>query len=203
MNIAIPLRLSDNKYYLSKTYTNKITPIFINKDNLFLLDICDGLLLPGGYDLAGFWYGENDYHCNEVNLYNDWLDFYFIYYALRHKKPLLGICRGLQSINVYFDGTLDKDISNHSETTHKIKTKNKIYHVNSFHHQGIKKIGTHLKALASSPDSLIEIIAHEFHDIVGLQFHPELLNKDFISIYFKEKLSHSVSLRYFEPADPT
>lgn len=201
MRIGIPLRKEKEKLYINSSYLKEITPIFISANNLELLKLCDAILLPGGYDLSNFW-TDDSLKCSGVDIYNDWLDFYLIYYANKHDIPLLGICRGLQSINVYYNGTL-KNVKNHQNGSHKLKTKCNTYTVNSFHHQAIKKIGNDLCAFGHSLDNVIEIILHESKPIVGFQFHPEKIDENFIYHYFNSKLEHSVSLLYFADGLPT
>ncbi len=100
-------------------------------------------------------------------------------------KPILGICAGVQIINVCFGGSLHQDIKNHTSkeeiTIHsiniekdsfleKIYSKNKI-EVNSFHHQAINKVAENFKIVATSEDGIVEAI--EYKNIVGVQWHPE------------------------------
>lgn len=100
-------------------------------------------------------------------------------------KPILGICAGVQIINVCFGGSLHQDIKNHTSkeeiTIHpvniekgsfleEIYSKNKI-EVNSFHHQAINKVVENFKIVATSEDGIVEAI--EYKNIVGVQWHPE------------------------------
>ena len=106
----------------------------------------------------------------------DQLDKKIIEYCINKNKPLLGICRGIQSINVFLGGTLKQNILYHNDENHFIKFKNKYILVNSFHHQSIDKLAPNLLVVAKSLDDEIEIIKHKFLKIIGLQFHPELFN---------------------------
>jgi putative glutamine amidotransferase len=114
---------------------------------------------------------------------------------LQEKKPILGICRGLQVINVFKGGTLhldngeDKNVIHKKETIdkiHQVKVeKNSFFHsivkensgeVNSAHHQSIEKLGADLKAVAYSEDGIIEAIESSNLDdefILAVQWHPE------------------------------
>lgn len=119
--------------------------------------------------------------------------------ALRRRVPLLGICGGMQLINVVFKGTLFADIKTlipnaieHEQPTSPntpwhaisvvpdsilaqwIDTK-EFVSVNSTHHQAIRELGEGLKTQAVSSDGVIEAIAHESLPIYGVQWHPELL----------------------------
>lgn len=201
MLIAIPLRLHKNKLYVNISYLKKIAPIFITFDNFHLLKKCDGILLPGGYDINSKWYNSK-IKCNNSSFYNDFLDFLLIRYAIANNIPLLGICRGLQAINVYFNGDL-KNIKGHYNKKHYIYLNNEKILVNSYHHQAINKIGDDLIIKAISKDNIIEAITHKQYKILGLEFHPELLNESFIFNYFNKKLSQDVSLRYLDETPST
>lgn len=112
------------------------------------------------------------------------------------KKPVLAICRGLQVLNVAAGGTLYQDLGDFTKQMHNQKAPcqhpihevtileesvfyslagTKVYRVNSFHHQGVKKLGQGLKAVARSRDGLIEAVEGEAAglNIVGVQWHPE------------------------------
>jgi len=115
-------------------------------------------------------------------------------YAIEKKIPTLAICYGLQLINVLSKGTLHQhlgDLPNIDPVHHaslgkyhnvKIEVNSKISEilkltearVNSWHHQGINKVGNKLKATALSEDGVIEAIEHDEHPfMVGVQWHPE------------------------------
>jgi len=119
------------------------------------------------------------------------------------KKPVLGICYGLQFLNVFHGGTLFQDLprefknnSLNHRAWHKIKIykKSKLYYilgvetlrVNSSHHQGIKKLGRGLTASARSEDNLIEAIELENYPFyIGVQWHPERLSDNHSLNLFK------------------
>ncbi len=201
MLIAIPLRFWENKLYVNIPYIKKIKPIFITFDNYSLLKKCDGLLLPGGYDINSKWYNSN-IKCNNHSFYNDLLDFLLIRYAIINDIPILGICRGMQALNVYFNGSL-KNIKGHYRKKHYIYLNDQKILVNSYHHQAINKIGDGLIIKAISNDNIIEIITHNQYKILGLEFHPELIDENFIINYFSKKLSQDVSLRYLDETPST
>jgi Predicted glutamine amidotransferases len=121
--------------------------------------------------------------------------------ALKQNKPILGICRGFQLLNVYCGGTLYQDIGHANITevehvglmapkehpTHKVwlQKGSRVYNayqqeevfVNSFHHQTIEKLGENLIATGKSPDGLIEALEHKNYDfVVGVQWHPEMMS---------------------------
>ena len=110
---------------------------------------------------------------------------------MQQHKPILGICRGLQVLNVAFGGTLIQDIPNHSQKadrhvlTHEVKIVkdsqlasifNESTQVNSLHHQVIDRLGDGLKAVAFSSEGYIEAI--EADNILAVQWHPEALTHE-------------------------
>lgn len=118
-------------------------------------------------------------------------------YFIETKKPFLGICGGLQLMNVFHNGTLFQDINseiktniNHKSTFDTIEhsininlnTKlykiinQKVIHTNSMHHQSVKKLGDNLVISAYSDDNVVEAIELQDHPFaIGLQWHPEYL----------------------------
>ena len=196
--------------FISTAYTDSVlsagaAPIIIpicHDDNAIkkIVSSLDGIILSGGPDIHPSLFNEEP-HKNIGTIVNarDILDFKVIKYAFEMKKPILGICRGLQVINVFFGGTLYQDI--HSQTkseiqhqqkargdlaTHSIDIKSDSFlHnifgdkvlINSFHHQSIKDVANSFDATATSiNDNIVEAIEYkENHFIVGLQWHPEML----------------------------
>lgn len=163
-------------------------------------NICDGLILSGSaIDVNPSLYGEN----NIDLIYDgeDKLDYALIDIFSKKNKPILGICRGIQILNVYFGGTLYQDIPNH---TLKNSNGEKLMHyiniaqdsflykcykdkanVTSTHHQAIKDVAGCFKVTGISEDNIIEGI--EYNNIIGVQFHPEYMNDiNFFDMYIKE-----------------
>ena len=160
-----------------------------------LLTRLDGLLLSGGADVAPALYGEETRPCcGEI------FEISIVQKALKIGLPVLGICRGLQVMNVAMGGTLYQDIATqlpgaikhpcydtprdkvHEVTVtehsklHRISGTTRIG-VNSRHHQGVKKLGNGLVATAYSEDGLIEAFecpAEKF--VMAVQWHPESLS---------------------------
>ena len=195
--ILTPLRSYQNKrvYYIYKEYLEMfkkngfdlivIGPI--SSETLhFLVDQCDALLLTGGIDVNPQRYHEKPHpktNCELPSL--EELEFTLIKLFNKQDKPIFGICRGLQTINVAFNGTLQQDLDNHLQTNligycHHIKTlPNSIltkylpldFMTNSFHHQAIAKIAPGFIVSAISDDGTIEAI--EKNNIIGVQWHPE------------------------------
>ena len=168
-----------------------------------LISLVDGLLLQGGIDVTPSLYNEEKLpECGNCDLEEDLFHISLVNSAIKQNKPILGICRGIQVINVALGGTLYQDLESkwhkhyedYEEPCHKIKIKEgtKLYSifnddsiaVNSLHHQGIKKLGKGLTASAYSEDGLIEGIENEL--IIGIQCHPEALkekNYEFLELF--------------------
>ncbi len=161
----------------------------------------DALLLTGGEDVFPYNYGEEPHpKLGEIFPERDHYDFILIREAKKKRIPILGICRGLQIINTYEGGTLYQDMSliegdvlkhwqsaGMSKKTLKVKIEkdsilSEIYPdeimVNTFHHQSINRLAEGYKVIAKSSDSVVEAIQKEDYPfLVGVQWHPEMLNK--------------------------
>ena len=168
-----------------------------------LLEQMDGFILQGGVDISPKTYGED--YLDEKRWPGDMLqdrhDLTILDYAFQQAKPVFGICRGFQLINVYFGGCLYQDITTQKKTDlvhrdpqvydsnyHEVKFvpggllgslyKNNVpFRVNSVHHQGIKELAKDLTVEAISPqDNLIEAFIYtklKERFILGVQWHPE------------------------------
>ncbi|MEG0842991.1 MAG: gamma-glutamyl-gamma-aminobutyrate hydrolase family protein [Romboutsia sp.] len=178
-----------------------IVPVNTNEEVIRRqLEIVDGIVISGGWDVNPLLYGEEPE--NELTFVYpevDDFDLIAIKIALELEKPILGICRGLQVLNVALGGTMYQDLKyieeshiKHSQSTkkylgtHSIKIEegcklevilgNDVL-VNSYHHQSIKKLGEGLKAIAYSKDGVIEAIEKEGTKfVVGVQWHPEMMS---------------------------
>lgn len=208
--IGITLRKDEKdkqEFYVKYRYFFNSNILFVPlynhpKINL-LLSICDGFILTGGSD-----YDPSLYH-QKINCKtslstkdDDELDYEILNYCKNNNSPLLGICRGIQGINIFFGGSLKQDIKNHSNTNHLIISSidKKTYLVNSFHHQAIDKMGANLDILFISEDGIIEMLKHKFLPILGVQWHPEMnLNQPINKFVFDEFLK--LVGEYYEKRD--
>lgn len=157
-----------------------------NQEDIFKL--CDGFLITGGTDIDPSRYGEeNKGLSKEVESRLDQLDKDMIEYAVKHKKPLFGICRGQQSLNVFLGGTLHQDLGTLTPSHKSVSNDHKInmvnhplfgfkgqITVNSYHHQAIKDLSPDLNVLGTHEDGTIEMVMHKSLPIFAVQWHPEI-----------------------------
>lgn len=159
-----------------------------NPNQKEIFDLCDGFLITGGTDINPLRYGEaNDGVSKDIEDRLDQLDKDIIDYVLKHKKPLFGICRGHQSINVFLGGTLHQDLGNLTPSHKAVSANhnvNMVPHpsfgfqdqiaVNSYHHQAIKDLASDLNVLGTHEDGTIEMVMHKSLPIFAVQWHPEI-----------------------------
>jgi len=174
---------------------------------------CDGLLLPGGGDITPAFFGEKNQGSKNIDTTLDILQLQALELAARRSMPVLGICKGMQVINVGFGGALIQDLPPDSCQRHRYEDGDK-YHatriekdsflcrlygesatVNSAHHQALKRLGRGLSALQWCPDDdCIECIAHDTLPIIGVQWHPERISEGRSGISGQKLLTYFVSL---------
>jgi len=151
----------------------------------------DGLLLPGGGDISPVFYHRKNRGSNHICISEDIVQLLMFHRFMEQKKPILGICKGMQVINVALGGTLIQalpTVSSHAwhngDRYHPTKiTPNSILYslygnymlTGSAHHQAVSTPGKGLKAVQHAHDGVIEGIEHESLPILGLQWHPERL----------------------------
>jgi putative glutamine amidotransferase len=153
--------------------------------------MADGILLPGGGDLAARWSGQRDHHTQyDVDETQDAFDLALARVAMEDGIPLLAVCRGAQVVNVARGGDLIQDLAetlgaDHRHVVHTIDVlpgsplravvDAPRVKISCYHHQGISRLGRGLRAAAYAEDGTIEAITAEGHDgwCLGVQWHPE------------------------------
>ena len=190
------------------------------------IELIDGLLIQGGIDVSPSLYGEQPKpELDITDIQTDRFILELIKQAKEKKIPILGICKGIQILNVAFGGTLYQDLKyaglnsdfhKQKEDTicnykHIVKVEKnsllskiipdkEILYVNSFHHQAIKELGKGFLVDAKSNDGIIEAIhlMDENHWIFAVQWHPEQqirISDDFLPI-FKEFVNQALEYKY-------
>ncbi len=167
--------------YLNSLKRHEIVMLLPNQSDE-VLSMCDAFIITGGDDVNPKLYNEENTSSNGVNDIIDELDYMIIDHAYKNNKKILGICRGIQVINIYFGGTLVQHVDNHMNILHTIykMMETNIYDigsfavVNSFHHQKIGEVGKGLNPTYLSGDDVVEIIEHENRKIIAVQYHPEI-----------------------------
>lgn len=168
---------------------------------LAALQACSGLIVTGGADVDPALYGEEPRpELGAISPERDALDRYTVDFMLQHPDlPVLGICRGIQSINAFAGGTLIQDIRSqvngalkHSQQapgwygTHDLRlepgsqfaeTLGEVpLRTNSFHHQAVAQVAEGFRAVAHSADGVIEAVERiGARFCIGVQFHPEIM----------------------------
>lgn len=206
--IGIVCKSSPKSLYLPRNYIDSVEyhggkvvllPHRIDKEYIKeISSLLSGLLITGGGDIHPRFYGENEKEeLKRVDERRDMFEIQLIKEFFKKKKPVLGICRGMQILNVCFGGTLYQEIKRITKLSHWQKTpgieffhsiridKNtKLYeifetenlNVNSFHHQAVRDLAKEFIVSAKAEDGVIEAIEHKEHPfMIGVQFHPEYM----------------------------
>ncbi len=215
IGITMRLEMETSRFYLGRDYSEMVeacggVPVhlgLIPKAEYIAdaLDGCDGVLLPGSNtDIDPIFYGEEPHpRLGTVIPEKDLTDRLVLDEVERRNLPLLGICFGMQALNVHRGGSLIQDIGSQvkncikheqgppaTRVSHSLKIEKRsllaslpsvkaaktAVRVNSSHHQAVAKVGKNLKAIAWASDGVIECV----HDTrkgrfaLGVQWHPEL-----------------------------
>ena len=147
---------------------------------------CDALLLPGGGDMEPWRYGQSNTASRGLEPERDTAELMLLERFTAAGKPVLGICRGIQVINVFFGRTLCQDLPGHSavdghDSFHTVRTARSpllavcgpLCRVNSAHHQAADAPGRGLRAVQWAEDGAVEAVCHDCLPVWGVQWHPE------------------------------
>ena len=148
-----------------------------------------GLLLPGGGDIDPALYGAENQGSTDIDRSLDEAQLAMTDAFLRAGRPVLGICKGEQVLNVYFGGGIIQDLA--TASAHRYQGQDAVhdcvslpgtdmerlygrrYGVNSSHHQGLGRLGKGLRVTSFAGDGTVESVAHRELPVFGVQWHPE------------------------------
>lgn len=185
-----------------------IPPVADNDVLLSTLDTLDAIVLSGGGDFNPLWAGEQPVpQLHNINNERDLPELLLTHYAFDRQLPMLGICRGIQTLAMSLGGHVEQDIKpsptliKHSQTSHQSTQTHSVnitpgtllsdifdgeatIYVNSFHHQAVDNPGNHMRTAATAPDGTIEAIeSSEQKPVIGVQWHPEWLAEDGMPLF--------------------
>lgn len=200
--IGITLDIDGDYLRLRRNYSTAIKnaggiPLFLPFDNdaASIADIIDGLLIPGGDDLDPSYFSEEPHASVKMTeRERTGFEISLLKAIMELGKPVLGICYGMQLINVAFGGSLYQDIASqiegaldHRKGNHsikmvqglKFKAQGSEFVVNSFHHQAVRELGKGLEVCAFAEDNIVEAaFMPGYPFLAGVQWHPERMPED-------------------------
>ena len=175
------------------------------------IDSIDGFLCPGGADVAPHLYGEDPVRgMSYFNMDQDVFEMQMIKGCVAAKKPVFGVCRGMQLVNVAFGGSMIQDIPSQTKSVQahagSMDARDEPFHwvdlkegsvirqlmgsdkimTNSFHHQAVKDIARGFTVTGTAADGIVEAMECMDKKILAVQFHPENLAQrfeDFVNLF--------------------
>lgn len=160
-------------------------------ENLELSRDCGGLLLPGGGDVDPSLYGAENEGSVNIDRRRDLTELELIRSFSVTRRPILGICKGIQILNTAFGGTIDQDMDNAKAHRWEERTGDKVhkvltpegsflrdlygeeFFVNSAHHQAVGRLAPGLALAAEAEDGAVEAVENRERSIYAVQWHPE------------------------------
>ena len=196
--IGITASIDDKRHYLNRPYVDAIVcaggiPLVLPAAGNMVeaIGIIDGLLLSGGGDIDGRFYGQLTHEmADDIWLERDEAEIAAARLAYARDMPILGICRGLQVLNVALDGNLVQHIEGHKQDeprnvpTHSAGISGRLSQimgvtevmVNTIHHQAADRVANGLQVCGIAPDGTIEALCCAGKPFVlAVQWHPEEL----------------------------
>jgi len=159
-------------------------------DAATVFSAAQALVLSGGSDMDPHIYGQENENSKDIDYSRDLFEMELCKLFYDSGKPILGICRGMQVVNVAFGGTLHQNIKAVTGTNHmtpevnhmvEIDTESRFYKImgtrniftNSYHNQAVNGLGRELFACAHSQDGAIEALESVNGNVLCVQWHPE------------------------------
>src|SRR5215211_2242203 len=204
-----PSWVMSQRYVLTLTSAGAIPyliPLIDDETLRGAYEALDAVFLPGGADIDPVSYGSEPHPlCDKTDRERDRVELALARWAMEEGKPVLGVCRGMQLINLAAGGTLYQDIAHQlpgaikhdyfpfagqnfsrDYLAHEVSVVSGTrlagvfgpgpLRVNSMHHQGVRDTGAGLVVSATAPDGLVEgVESSNGHYVVGVQWHPEAL----------------------------
>ena len=188
-NLATWMRPKDKKWFQPFFAKHPDIHVFDARKGDVALNQMDGLLLTGGFDISPEFLRQENVDPtlihNDVNPVRDRWEFDAISKSLARGLPILGICRGIQALNVALGGTLKLDIPGHDLPEQKENdiqplrydrnATHRFERVNSAHHQAVARVadGFEVDAWCASDDVIEQMCLRNYPFAVAVQYHPE------------------------------
>lgn len=221
--IGITTDLEDKSNFIESAYSKAVefyggAPVLIptvaeasSSDFLFsIISAVNGLLIPGSRDMDPKFYGESPHPAiNPMSHERTETEFSVLSLALEKDMPVLGICGGMQFINVFRGGSIHQDIKallpdalcHEGGEVHNVTvlpdtvfcgfTEEREFEIKSYHHQAINRVGEDLKVNALAPDGIVEGFESADGRVMGFQWHPELERTRLSELIFTRFLSEA------------